>query len=75
MVMVRFAVAFRLAESLTLTVTVVFPGAAVRLPEMMPVVALIESEAGSGVVASVVQVNGATPPVTSKSAGVSEVYC
>ena len=69
----KFAVALRELASVTFTTTVALPGAAVRLPEMMPVLELIESVAGS--VGAVLQVNGAVPPVTSKSTGVSVVYC
>ena len=70
---VKFAVALRELASTTFTTTVVLPGIAVRLPEMIPVLALIESVAGSA--GAVLQVNGATPPVTFKSTGVSAVYC
>jgi hypothetical protein len=54
-VTVKFAVALRELASVTFTTTVVLPGAAVRLPEMIPVLELIERDAGS--VGDVLHVN------------------
>ena len=69
----KFAVALRELASVTFTTTVVLPGMAVRLPEITPVLALIERVAGSA--GAVLQVNGSAPPVTFKSTGVRAVYC